>query len=176
MVLKGGFFYRYHYNSCLSEICHYNSCIRNAAITIFTFFEICHCVRQTNVWARLQAYVAYDRSYPSVSRLHVNGAVTIAVSVVLTLPVSPQSAPTKNPKPATPTAVDRRSGPRRRRKGVQMSSSSIAAGSKRGRYPLLDCPNCHVPLIRILSKQEHSMNESFVKCPNNVKARISSIH
>ena len=84
------FLERCHYNSWRLEIYHYNSSNRKRAIIILRYFEICHCVRPTNTWARLQVRVAYGGPYSSVGRLHVNGVVNIAVSTPLSrvLPVS----------------------------------------------------------------------------------------
>jgi hypothetical protein len=63
-----------------------------------------------------------------------------------------------------------------RRQPVDMSSSSTTGGTRWEHAPLLDCPDCHVPLIRIQSKQLNSLKEWFVKCPNNIKVRICTAY
>jgi septal ring factor EnvC (AmiA/AmiB activator) len=35
-----------------------------------------------------------------------------------------------------------------------------------------ECPNCHVPLVRIQSKQPATKDEWFLVCPYNIKVRI----
>jgi hypothetical protein len=45
-----------HYNYHISEIHHYYSTNYTSAITILSLFEICHYLRSTRSWARLQAY------------------------------------------------------------------------------------------------------------------------
>jgi hypothetical protein len=47
-------------------------------------------------------------------------------------------------------------------------SSAMASGGR-------ECPFCHVPLVRIQSKQPATKDEWFVKCPYNIKARILDI-
>ncbi|CAL4927475.1 unnamed protein product [Urochloa decumbens] len=46
---------------------------------------------------------------------------------------------------------------------VASTGSSFMASSKR------ECPNCHVPLVRIQSKQPATKDEWFLVCPYNVK-------
>ncbi|CAN6275125.1 unnamed protein product [Urochloa humidicola] len=46
---------------------------------------------------------------------------------------------------------------------VASTGSSFMASSKR------ECPNCHVPLVRIQSKQPATKDQWFLVCPYNVK-------
>ena len=38
-----------------------------------------------------------------------------------------------------------------------------------------ECPYCHVPLVRIQSKQPATKDQWFLKCPYNIKVRILDI-
>ncbi|WVZ68429.1 hypothetical protein U9M48_017366 [Paspalum notatum var. saurae] len=53
-------------------------------------------------------------------------------------------------------------------RSVSRSGSSSAA-SGRMDVPLVNCPHCRVPVIRITSKKKETYGEVFFKCPNNVK-------
>jgi hypothetical protein len=69
-----------HYNYHISEIHHYYSTNYTSAITILSSFEICHYLRSTRSWARLQAY----RRAPYF-------VCTILPSTFTSLPLSPTS-------------------------------------------------------------------------------------
>jgi hypothetical protein len=108
-----GFLVPCHYNFQCSETCHYNSSIGKQAIIIFAYSEICHWIRMTTTWARLQAYVAYEVAYPvcirsvsswpfhrrlffSLSRLsHSNSAVYSSPALFPTLALFPSSNPSQ---------------------------------------------------------------------------------
>ncbi|KAG8059687.1 hypothetical protein GUJ93_ZPchr0002g26221 [Zizania palustris] len=52
--------------------------------------------------------------------------------------------------------------------------SSNSAGSKgsnedylRENLPLIDCPQCGIPLVKLRSKRIDTFNRVFYKCPNN---------
>ena len=46
-----------------------------------------------------------------------------------------------------------------------MGSSTTGSGRR-------ECPYCHVPLVRIQSKQPATKDEWFVKCPYNIKVKV----
>ncbi|CAN6172315.1 unnamed protein product [Urochloa humidicola] len=45
-------------------------------------------------------------------------------------------------------------------------SSSTGSGSQ---PRLIDCPKCHVRVVKIRSKQKETFNQVFYKCPNNIR-------
>ena len=118
----------------------------------------------------------------------VNSSVTFVVSSVSLSRTPPLSRPRSNPNPAVvvatsataaaanPTAVRRSRDPTTATQGARGYELELHRWwHQKGACPLLGCPNCHVPLIRIQIKQPNSLNEWFVKCPNNEKVRICSV-
>jgi hypothetical protein len=53
-------------------------------------------------------------------------------------------------------------------KAPSTGSSTMASGK-------MECPFCHVPLVRILSKQPTTKDEWFLRCPYNIKVQILDI-
>ncbi|CAL4947848.1 unnamed protein product [Urochloa decumbens] len=48
-------------------------------------------------------------------------------------------------------------------------STSTASASGGKQLPLVECPSCGIPVIKIRSKQKETYGELFFKCPNNIK-------
>jgi hypothetical protein len=87
-----------HYNSRYFETCYYYSSIVKHAITTFTYAEICHWLRTTSAWARLQAYVAYEAPYPVRIPSLSKRAGYIVVYSSLSLELSLSLCVNKNPR------------------------------------------------------------------------------
>ena len=56
---------------------------------------------------------------------------------------------------------------------MKLTSTGTSPTARGGRER--ECPFCHVPLVRIQSKQPATKDEWFVKCPYNIKVRIFGI-
>ena len=52
---------------------------------------------------------------------------------------------------------------------VASTGSSVTASGR------MECPFCHVPLVRIQSKQPLTKDQWFLKCPYNIKVQILDI-
>ncbi|CAO2162329.1 unnamed protein product [Urochloa humidicola] len=52
---------------------------------------------------------------------------------------------------------------------MKAAASSAASRSRAHRelVPLIDCPQCGIPVIMLRSKKEETFNWIFYKCPNN---------
>ena len=60
--------------------------------------------------------------------------------------------------------------------GSPMRSEASSASRSRSRpegepLPLIDCPQCGIPVVKLRSKKRDSYGMVFYKCPNNFPAR-----
>ncbi|TVU29972.1 hypothetical protein EJB05_21571, partial [Eragrostis curvula] len=60
----------------------------------------------------------------------------------------------------------------------RMRAASGASSSSHARtvLPLIDCPQCFIPIIRLVSRQPETYGPVFYKCENNSKVDPFSCH
>jgi ssDNA-binding Zn-finger/Zn-ribbon topoisomerase 1 len=143
---------------------HYYSRNCAGAITILHLFEICHFVRQTPSVAHLQAY--RRPPYFRMDGFSLPPKDKAADAFCLRLP---QARSSTSP---SPTANPRTPGPRRlpsvahHRRPLEMkSTASSSSSSQIGDLPKIECPRCHIKVIKTKSRKD----EVYYKCPNHFK-------